>query len=514
MIHLAIDTHHNRVEVGTDGASAPMRSHSFTRRWEALMLAALLDAADATGALRADSLQALLRQRGQTKPLNRSQILRLVHNLQAFLDGLTDTGLRIETPPRKSTVGPWWLSDRSGLVYAVDGRSSTDLWAHPSLVADAGTDTLHAVLSTLLVADALAVEGRYAPATDVLLALDTQAMSAEGQGLVWLRLCSWYKHSGQFEAARAFARQVLALPNPADPGLARYAAFFLQRIDYDDSPAENWVRLWQSTQRPPGQGEPAIGDSDWRTLAEWHNLRALLARRRMQQLAVQPAPPGLPLESVSAEDTVASLSQLALRHFQAALYLVLWFRDWDRVQAYVANLAYHLQACLAQHPSLGVHATQVLNWHRLTMAYEDKLAAGRDSAWEYIFFGKFWLDNHEALQPLPRPDPLAHSLGNSSPDRPLFYQRALERLRECGDDRQIAIGHSLFIRFAQSHLPPEEGEGWVRSQTEQLKRLLEQQASQRLLQTLVDDGYSAHWPPALLALTGQVPPKQIQEIRN
>jgi len=103
---------------------------------------------------------------------------------------------------------------------------------------------------------------------------------------------------------------------------------------------------------------------------------------------------------------VASLSQLALRHFQAALYLVLWFRDWDRVQAYVANLAYHLQACLAQHPSLGVHATQVLNWHRLTMAYEDKLAAGRDSAWEYIFFGKFWLDNHEALQPLPRPDPL------------------------------------------------------------------------------------------------------------
>lgn len=501
MIHLAIDTHHNRVDVVTDGASTPLRSHGFTRRWEALMLAALLDAARTMRDLPADSLQALLEQRGQTKPLNRSQIQRLVHNLQAFLNDLPDASVRIETPPRKSTVGPWRLRHDGRLDHSTDGRPSAAPWAHPSLVGDAGIDALHTVLSTLLVADALAVDGRYALATDVLRALDTQPLSTEGQGLVWLRLCSWYKHTGRFEQARQCAHQVIAHPSLADPDLALYARFFLQRIDYDERPSDSWMRLWHTTESPPGRPEPRNGGTDWRTLTEWHNLRALLARRRMQQLASRSVPAPASPETAPPEDTVASLDRLALRHFQAALYQVLWFRDWDRLQAYVANLAYHLQASLGAHPSLGVPAQRVLNWHRLTMAYEDKLAAGRDSAWEYIFFGKFWLDNHHALHPPPRPDPLAHSLGNSSPDRSRFYERALERLRECGDDRQIAIGHSLFLRFAQSHMSEIEAAAVVQAQTAQLTRLLDKQTSDRLLQTLVDDGYTVHWPPTLQALT-------------
>lgn len=503
MIHLAIDTWHNSVTVRDDASATPSWVHRFTRRWEALLLASLLEETRALRALSADSLQALLLQRGQSKPLNRAQLQRLLQSLQAFLAALPADSARIDTPPRKSTVGPWQLHHNGQLLYSIDGGASHDPWTHPSIVGEAGTDALYQALSALLVADALAVEGRYAPAIEVLLAADTTRLSPEGHGLVLLRLCSWYKHIGQFEPARACARKVLGLATSADPGLALYAHFFLERIDYDENPAEGWEHLWQTTREPPGHGvAPMVGtESDWRTRAEWHNLRALLARRRMLQIAGEPGRAQTGEDTAQGLETTASLHQLALRHLQAALYMGAWFRDWDRLQAYVANLAYHLQASLGVDPLLQVQVSQVLNWHRLTMAYEDKLGAGRDSAWEYIFFSKFWLDNHEAVEQAPPPDPLAHSLGNSSPDQASFYQRALDRLRECGDDRQVAIGHSLFLRFAVQHMPAPEGPAVVRSQTGQLLRLLGAQTSDQLLHTLVKEGYAAYWPPALQALT-------------
>lgn len=471
------------------------------------MLASLLEETRALRALSADSLQALLQQRGQTKPLNRAQLLRLLQGLQAFVAELPAGFARIDTPPRKSSVGPWRLHLNGQLRYSIDGGAPQDPWMHPSIVGEAGPDALYQVLSALLVADALAVEGRYAPAIEVLLALDTAPLSPEGQGLVLLRLCSWYKHVGQFEQARACARKALERSTSADPGLALYARFFLERIDYDENPAEGWEHLWQTTREPPGHGAAGMAgiDSDWRTRAEWHNLRALLARRRMLQIATQPGRAQEPIETDGGEETIATLHQLALRHLQAALYMVAWFRDWDRLQAYVANLAYHLQASLGVDPALHVQASQVLSWHRLTMAYEDKLGAGRDSAWEYIFFSKFWLDNHEAVEQAPPPDPLAHSLDNSSPDQAAFYQRALDRLRECGDARQVAIGHSLYLRFALQHMPAPENAAVVQSQTGQLLRLLGTQSNGQLLHTLVKEGYAAHWPPALQALTRQKP---------
>ncbi|MDP2226457.1 MAG: hypothetical protein Q8J78_03150, partial [Moraxellaceae bacterium] len=343
-----------------------------------------------------ESLNAVVAQRGQSKALNRAQILRLFLSLQTFFDAHTITGLRVETQPRKTTVGPWQLRHEVGVLFCVDGELGREHWPHPGITSKPfDTEQLYEVLSVLLVADALACEGRFKPAMDVLGALDHQTLSDEASGLVSLRLCSWHKHLGSFGQARSHALAVIERPATADPGLRAYARFMMQRIDYDENPAGTWDLLWQTTGAPPGQHEPQTEQgSDWRTLAEWHNMRALLARRKLHALTHTHGTNGQPSPQ---QETANTLNALALRHYQAAMYMAAWFRDWDRLQAYVANLAYHLQTLLGLSKPPGTEAPSVLRWHRLTMAYEDKFSAGRDSAWEYIFFGKFWLDNHASL---------------------------------------------------------------------------------------------------------------------
>lgn len=486
MLHLRIDTQRNRVSV--DAPLPTPGPFQFTRRWEAVLLAALLEQAPHSGALVAEALQARLSALGQPKPLNRAQLQRLLDGLDIFLAGLPGGAARIASPPRKRTVGPWQLVCPGAWTWEADGRSDAPDWPHVALLKENSIDALHALLSTLLVADALSVDGRYGIAIQTLEAFNPSELSTEGQCLLFFRLGSWHRHMGNFPQARACARSVLVHPASTDPALAVHARFFLQRIDYDENPAQHWEALWQSTGEAPAH--PAEQVQDGRTLSEWHNLRALLTRRQMQRLGQQTGAPKEPLKL---------LHSLALRHFQAALYLALWRRDWTTLQAYVANLAFHLQFCLGLPTPVGVTHDQVLAWHRLTMAYEDKLAAGRDSAWEYIYFAEFWLTHHGDFQPGAMPDPLSHHLGPSGPDQQDFYEQALKRLRECGDDRQVAIGHSLYLQFALFHLAGEQREATLRAQTQQLSDLLSAQATPQLRKALIAEGYAQHWPTALKA---------------
>lgn len=494
MVLLDIDIHNNSVLVRPPSGE-PWRAE-FSRRWEAVLLASLMEEGKHRGVLAADTLQARLRQLGQAKPLNRAQLQRLLESLQAFLDRLPEVTARIEFAPRKHTVGPWRLVHDRALNVVGEGVPEGVGWAHVGLLADNGLENLHRLLSTMLVADALAVEGLYPAAVSALKDLNMKALSPEGRGLVRLRLCGWYRHLGQFGLARDTARSVLDDPAPLDPGLSSYAQLLLQRIGYDENPAQNWMPLWQSTAPPPAL-TPSIG-GDWRSLSEWHNLRALLARRRMQHIDGQ-VDQGR-RESGESGEVIGELHGVALRHFQAALYIALWSRDWDRVQAYVANLSFHLQACLALRQALGITPGQVLIWHRLTMAYEDKLGAGLDSAWEYIFFAEFWLAHAGQLRPGLLPDPISHHLGGTAPDQPAFYERALQRLRECGDDRQVAIGHSLYLQFAQDHMAGGERDSVMHTQAVQLTDLLSRQTTSHLRDSMVAEGYTRHWPPTLQQL--------------
>ncbi len=483
MTHLFIDEQLNQVSV-LDG-----ERHRFNRRWEARVLALLLQAAQATQALSASSLQHALQQHGQLKPLNRMQLQRILTNIHSFLAALPGQPLRLASAPRKGTVGPWHMSYQSPVTFSVVGAAQTPT-NYPRLLQTPCIDQLHATVTDLLISDGFAVHGSYRSAIEALQPIYARPITTEARCTVWLREAMWHKRLGHFDAARDLALRALAVQTPADPSLQAHASFFLQRIAYDEAPASAAATLWHTvTQLPPTLG------TDWRTQAEWHNLRALVTRRKLLGLSTLG----------DGTDTPAALHTDALQHFDCAIYLGLWQRDWDRLQAYVANLAFHLQSVYGLAMEGAPSLQQVFRWHRLTLAYSDKLEAARDSAWEYIFLGNFWLDHHASLSAIEYHDPLAQEVDGSNPASETFYQQAIQRLKECGDVRQVAIGWTLYLRFAHTHMQGLAQRKAVSMVCGQMTELLRGQA-QSVLHELQAEGYTAHWPWELRdALLGQTP---------
>lgn len=477
MTHLIIYLQLNQVTVVNSA------THIFNRRWEARTLALLLQSTQTLQALNCDTLQQTLHQHGQLKPLNRAQLQRILLNISAFMAALPGQPMRLVSPPRKGTVGPWHIDYQAPVTFAVAGADNTH-WNYPLLLQTPCINTLHSVVSDVLISDGFAVNGNYHLAVEALQPIYTQPITVETRCTVWLREAVWHKRLGHFDVARQLALQVLAVPTPADPGLHTHASFLLHRIAYDEAPASAASLLWHTLTELP----PALS-TDWRTQAEWHNLRALVTRRRLLDLHVSPG----------NTETAASLHAIALQHLQSAIYLGIWQRDWDRLQAYVANLAFHLQsvygAKLQGSPSL----QQVFNWHRLTLAYSDKLDAARDSAWEYLFLGEFWLDHFGTLSSIQRSDPLAQEVDGTNPASEAFYRQAIARLQECGDARQIAIGWTLYLRFARIHMQGAAQTRAVSNASGSLTSLIKE-LSQTVRQGLQTEGYTAHWPKELTSL--------------
>jgi hypothetical protein len=154
--------------------------------------------------------------------------------------------------------------------------------------------------------------------------------------------------------------------------------------------------------------------------------------------------------SSSEGESIDALHQQALLHFEIAIYCAWQHQKWERLQAYVANLAFHMQEMIP----LGLcNVLQVFSWYELTMLYEDRLNAGQDSAWTFIFLAEFLLDHEAALRAELRKradgeDSLT-IIENLHPAKQEFYLRAIERLRYCGDARQVAIAWICYGRFAQ-----------------------------------------------------------------
>jgi hypothetical protein len=474
MAHLIIDLQHNQVAVlnGTP--------HAFNRRWESRVLALLLQTTQTAQLLSADMLQQTLLQHGQLKSLNRAQLQRILANIGAFMALLPGQPMRIVSAPRKGTVGPWHISYQAPVTFVVMGAADS-AWHHPSLLQTPCIDQLHGLITDLLISDGFAVHGDYRSAIDALKPIEARPITAETRCMVWLREAMWQKRLGHFDTARDLALRAMALHTPADLGLQSHVSFFLQRIDYDESPASAAGALWHTLTEPP----PVLS-ADWRTQAEWHNLRALVTRRRLLTLA-HPA---------GHTETPATLHALAMRHLESAIYLGLWQRDWDRLQAYVANAAFHLQSIYGLSLEGTPDVQQVFKWHRLTLAYADKLDAARDSAWEYIFLGNFWLDHHAKLTAIQLSDPLAQEVEGSNPATETFYRQAVHRLRICGDTRQIAIGWTLYLRFAQIHMQGNAQRTALHNASSELVTLLTGQPK-AVVQELQAEGYAKHWPEEL-----------------
>ena len=492
-MHFAIDSQKNQVSFHEGDV------FKFTRRWEARLLALLLETSAVSQSLGVAGIQQSLQSHGQQQPLNRTQLKRLFSSLADYLERVPGQPMQVVADPRKNTVGPWRLVFKTAVTFVID-NAPLKSWSHPLLLLAPCIDTLHQLVTHLLVGDAFAVHGDYRNAIASLQPTYGYALTAEGRCLLWLREALWQKRLGHFDIARGLTQRVLATPTPADPGLQTHATFFLQRIAYDEAPVGAEHRLWEAVAELP----PLLS-ADWRTQAEWHNLRALLARRRLhaQRKKVPPA---------AAEDSVELLDRLALRHLESAIYLGAWQRDWDKLQAYVANFAFHLQSVYGMGLPRSPTVQQIFGWHRLTLAYGAKLDAAKDSAWEYIFLGGFWLDHHKELTAHNLSDPLAQEIDGHSPANEVFYTHAITQLNKCADTRQIAIGWTLYLRFAKHHLRGQPQRTALLKATTALAGLLTGQPK-GVVVGLQDEGYSVHWPADLLeAVT--VPPNSARHNRN
>lgn len=460
--------------------------HQFSRRWECHLLCMLIDEVQRGRTLTNVALQTELQQNGQQNDLNRAQIQRLLNGLNDFFLKLPQLSISLSTAPRQQTVGPWKLVYSAGAKF-INQKNENEKqnkkkrpWPYPRvLVARSHLDinkssshlkNLHEILSVLLTSDAFAVNGEYADAIHTQLTLDSEIFSDEFANVLKFREALWEKRIGNFEKAKQLANVVTQKPLTMDVGLVANAQFLLSRISYDESPTSVYEDLLKNMPAPP-----LVMSSDLRVLPEWHNLRALLARRRL-------------IEIVAIDrDQAIHLHCEALDHLQSAIYWALQFRDWDRLQAYVANISFHLQSVL---PLKLAAVNEVFMWHRLCLTYGDKLSLAQDSGWEYIFLGKFWLEHHAEIAVESAADPLAHTVEDAHPSQVKFYSKAIAKLTTCADARQLGIMWLLYSRYVAEHLAR------IQPSTESVSSEISMALSDlfaknlQLKQTLAAEGYS------------------------
>ncbi|WP_338848786.1 hypothetical protein V8J88_07675 [Massilia sp. W12] len=481
-----IDVQQNRYRFGDDGGAR------FGPQWAALFLALLIKKARSNQDLTLDNLTHALQRHGYMGELTRMQLGRIVAAIEKCIENCTDLPIVVKYGSRNKTVGPWkcefthdfayeilsagkeevWHEEESGIE---DVQAMRDKWRWPLLLKNTDMMALHELLQHCLISDAFAHHGNLASALDTLPPVYAHNLSKDGLVMLKLRESLYWRRIGNYCEARALIKQVLEIEasDLLDFCLQDQAKFLLDRIDYDEAPALNHEKIWEM-----GYSPTQVLSGDTRTIPEWHNLRALLARRRLQALAS-----AKPI--AKAGETISGLHQHALLHLESAIYCALCVKDWERLQAYVANLAFHLQSAISYHAA---DVAQVFSLYVLTMSYTAKLHVGEDTAWEYIFLGEFWLDYREQLENI-----YGNKLGDvfglvheQRPDHEDFYLVAIERLRNCADHRQQAIAWINYYRFACiRHLPAVKSQAQL--QIAQLCRL-----EPELRKNLEKEGYEAY----------------------
>ncbi len=465
-----IDIVHNSVRVKE-------KTWPFRRRWEATMLAKMLEAHDRGHKLDLSGLQQAVAQKGQTTPLNRSQIARLLLGIQAFL--LHCPGVELRHMPRQASTGPWYLqisrtlrwSDGGPMPHAATSTlRSAMAWPHARMLhrsTSPNVEFLHAVLSQSVIAEAFAKYGDHRSAMDILRGWDWSLLSLEASAQYRLRQADWLRRTGQYDEARKLALALGDVPElGADPQLSHQARQLVRRIAYDENPGHAWRHLLEEPQPPAVNGVVC-----WATQNEWHNLQALAWRRAAQNAAEKNA-------ALHAHEN-------AMLHFEAAIYGALRQQNWDRLHAYIGNLAFHLQKVQI----LGlVTVRQVYDFYVLSLACADKLDSGQDDIWDLVYLGEFWLDHTQELQALEEHArhltwPVQHR-----PQDQAYWVDLLLRTTESGTVRLQATALVLYTRWASL----QRKNDLSKQLQDQLAQLFKQHTGLHAI--LQNDGY-APWLP-------------------
>lgn len=398
-------------------------------------------------------LQIELLAHGHAEPPSRQHLRLMVKDIEACLSQIPNQPVMLEYGQGKTSTGPWRLLHRAPCVFQriqslhdipqrhlkhqhglllnqPDHQATHSPYVH--LLKTVNPCALREFLHKLLLSDALAAEGDFDKALEMLEPCFLNPnISPDLRGMLLLRYVSHEKALGHFAQARLHVAELLSQPDShyIDNGLKGHARFYLERITYDESPATAYQQLWQNP------APPYMFSINLRTAAEWHNLRALLTRRVL-------------LDPKTKSSEHLALHHSAMRHFEAAIYWSLSFKDYERTQAMVGNLAFYLHKT----SHLGytdVH--KIYDWYVLFMDYAIHLDVGRNTAWEYIFLAQFWLDHEQEINAKQWQNRLLLER-ELHPRHENFYLRAIDKLKDCADARQVGIAWINYKRYAQKYL--------------------------------------------------------------
>jgi hypothetical protein len=454
----------------------------FSRNWSAYFLALLLKNAQRNQSVTALELQRYLQGHGHKTSLNRAQHLRILEELKAFMISPLHAvrAMSITHAPRKASVGPWRLTFISTVEWEVSHRSpppspssAAERWLWPRLLSGEVTSAprLLQCIGGWVTMEGLAVYSNIKPALDIIFELKKLELSTEALAILSLREMQFLRQLGNWAQATALAELLLADPTPHVEHRAQsYARFMQQRIQYDKQPATAWAELLNNPQPP----EPILMACPL-ALADWHNMQALMLRRAV-------------LANAGAlEASVEALHMRALLHIDSAIYQALSFQHWDKLHAYLDNLAYYLQKV---EPRGLCTVEDVHDAYALALACADKLDSGHDDATDLIFYAEFWLDR--AVSPGSAPHHRSAFFDEKlHPKRFNFWDTMLDRTRAIGSPVQHGMALALSIRWATER-QPELPAAWRDKTTLELAQLLYQHVYLR--QRLAEDGYG-RWLP-------------------
>jgi hypothetical protein len=427
-LDLAIDRASNVIVI--DGHAARGR-----RRWEAVVLAALIEGRHSTplSAANANLMNALLLPLGQPTTLTRKQWALLWQSLaQMFASASAETTFRsrLHHAPRGATVGPWWWTpqpeDRTQIAGATSATTEIPL---PCLAVDGGAGATVSVCRQFLVAQGLMSDGQLRTAAEALQPGPAWAnASPEANALRLLRLGEVELLRRRFADARTAAAQALRIAvdqEVVQAYLGGQIALLDHRIAYAEQPvtgaAAIRAALTSRLRRPPCARHLEV-DPLARGLAL--NLAGLCERRWIERHArCLPA------------TALAQHADTALAYWSAALFGFLVSNQHEHVHNMCSNLGYFFQRLTEL--DVQPQAESALEWYALAQAWHFRFDLPDSTVWEFVFLGDFWLgcQDARALMSGARWRGLWAGLHPGSLD---FYAYSVQRAEEIGEPRQKA----------------------------------------------------------------------------
>lgn len=438
-----------------------------------LFLGALIGAATQERALSAQEFVALWQQSGSgSAPPDRTAMRRV---LAAVQDGLElvmpEGGARVQTAPRRLTVGPWQLvcePDEDWQVINADSLGHNGA-SPPRLTPEIDPHAWCTVALGLAVADDLNRQGLYADGAQVLAQqLQTLPLSDEAHGLWALRLVRCLRRTGEQATAGEWVRSarpcITRVKGRAGASLRGHWAMLDAWLAFDAAPNQtsrelDFGRLLSQIDAAPSA----------KLYWDWANLQGLALRRRIGQRLAQH----------TRDASVAQLVNEGHATFGAAYFWVSLAQDAYHQQAVASNYAYFLHWLFKAR--LLPSADAAVAWFRLAHTLVERFDLPQDSAWDFIMTAELYFENGALRQQI-EADSLAWPAQKNPAER-AFYLQSLELARRHGDARQQIWALNQYAKFLAL-----QGEA---SEFQNIKRQrdLQMAAAPAMLAQMVLDGF-------------------------